>query len=203
MHEEISGVGLGLYVSRQIVEAHGGTIDVESKVGEGSTFRIVLPREALPAELDDESAASVPRQRRRRFHRGVMMARILLIDDDDDMREILTDLLELHGHEIRTGRNGADGLRALDDEFPQLVISDVEMPVLDGPAMIYRMFVENLGRENIPTIMVSGSPCLVEIAAAIGTPYFLSKPFGEETLFSTVDRALAEAQPPRPPALLG
>jgi DNA-binding NtrC family response regulator len=131
------------------------------------------------------------------------MASILLIDDDDDMREILTDLLELHGHDVRTGRNGADGLRALDDAFPQLVISDIEMPVLDGPAMIYRMFVENLGRENIPTIMVSGSPSLPDVAAAIGTPYFIPKPFGVETLVSTVDRALVEAKPPRPPSLFG
>ena len=131
------------------------------------------------------------------------MASILLIEDDDDIRETMADLLAIEGHEIRAARNGVEGLQAIDERFPQLVVTDLEMPILDGPAMIYRMFVENLGRENVPIIVVSGAPDLRRIAATLGTPYYLSKPFPLDALNATIGRALAEAIPPRPPALFG
>jgi DNA-binding NtrC family response regulator len=131
------------------------------------------------------------------------MASIVVIDDDDDMRDTMADLLSIEGHEVRTARNGVEGLQALDDRIPQLVLTDLEMPVLDGRSMVYRMFVENLGRENVPIIVASGAPNLCEIAKALGTPYYLAKPFAFETLTSTIGRALAEAIPPRPLGLLG
>jgi len=131
------------------------------------------------------------------------MASIVVIDDDDDMRDTMADLLSMEGHEVRTARNGVEGLQALDDRIPQLVLTDLEMPVLDGCAMVYRMFVENLGRENVPIIVASGAPNLCQIAQALGTPYYLAKPFGFDALTSTIARALAEAIPARPPGLLG
>jgi DNA-binding response OmpR family regulator len=131
------------------------------------------------------------------------MASIVLIDDDDDMRETMADLLAIEGHEVRTARNGVEGLQALDDRLPQLVLTDLEMPILDGRAMVFRMFVENLGRENVPIIVASGAPDVGEIAKALGTPYYLAKPFPLEALTATVDKALAEAIPARPPGLLG
>jgi len=127
------------------------------------------------------------------------MATILLIDDDEDLRGLTADLLELHGHEVRTCSNGVEGLHALDEAFPQLVITDVEMPALDGPAMVQRMFVDNIGRENIPVVIVSGAEGVSKIAAAVGTPYYLAKPFPGRQLLQLVDRALVEAVPPRPP----
>ena len=131
------------------------------------------------------------------------MASIVVIDDDDDMRDTMADLLSIEGHEVRTARNGVEGLQALDDRIPQLVLTDLEMPVLDGSAMVYRMFVENLGRENVPIIVASGAPNLGDIAKALGTPYFVAKPFAFETLTLIIDRALNEAIPPRPLGLLG
>jgi len=134
---------------------------------------------------------------------GLTGASIVLVEDDDDIRETMADLLSLEGHHIRTGRNGVEGLQALDDSLPQLVVTDLDMPVLDGRAMVLRMFVENLGRENIPVVVISAAPDLAGVAAAIGTPYYVGKPFSLDKLNSTIDRALAEGIPPRPPALLG
>jgi DNA-binding NtrC family response regulator len=131
------------------------------------------------------------------------MASIVVIDDDDDMRDTMADLLSIEGHEVRTARNGVEGLQALDERIPQLVLTDLEMPVLDGRAMVYRMFVENLGRENVPIIVASGATNLGQIAKALGTPYYVAKPFTFDTLTSIIERALAEAIPPRPPGLLG
>jgi CheY-like chemotaxis protein len=130
------------------------------------------------------------------------VASILVVDDNDDLRELICDVLQAAGHTTRTAHNGLDALRILDERFPQLVVSDVDMPVLSGPAMVFRMFVENLGRENIPVIVVSASSNLAKVAAAVGTPYYIAKPFGPETLLHQVVRALREATPPRPPSLV-
>ena len=131
------------------------------------------------------------------------MASILVVDDTADMLWLTSAFLESHGHRVRGCRNGVEALHALDAEFPQLVVSDVEMPVLNGPAMIMRMFVEDLGRENIPVILMSGGLRVDKIAATVGTPYFIEKPFLPDDLIRVVDRALLEARPPRPPALRG
>jgi DNA-binding response OmpR family regulator len=131
------------------------------------------------------------------------MATIVLVEDDDDLRDMLASLLMLEGHEIRLARDGVEGLQALDERIPQLVITDVEMPRLDGRAMVYRMFVENLGRENVPVIILSARQDASGVAAAVGTPYFLTKPFSAAALRATVERALGEALPPRPPGLRG
>lgn len=130
------------------------------------------------------------------------MSTLLLVEDDQDLRDLLTDMLQIMGHDVRAAPNGLEALRAIDDERPQLVISDVEMPVLDAQAMIYRMFVENLGRENVPVILMSGSARLRDVGEAVGTPYALHKPFQADALQKLVNRALTEAVPPRPPSLM-
>jgi CheY-like chemotaxis protein len=131
------------------------------------------------------------------------MASILVVEDDDDLRHLVCCLLEMNGHEVRCRRNGLEGLRALDEGFPQVVVSDIEMPQLDGPAMVYRMFVEDVGRENIPVIVVSAGPRLPAIAAELGTRYYLAKPFSAKALLLMIERALAEAVPPRPLGTVG
>jgi DNA-binding NtrC family response regulator len=128
------------------------------------------------------------------------MADILIVEDDEALRETMAEMLADEGHAVRTARNGLEGLRALDARFPQTVISDVEMPDLSGPAMIYRMFIENLGRENIPVILISAHPGIADIARAAGTPYRLSKPFQFQALLDLLTRVLAERHFPRPTA---
>jgi len=129
------------------------------------------------------------------------MSNLLVVEDDPDMRELLTEILQVQGHAVRVAPDGVEALRELDIKFPQLVISDLEMPVLDGQALIYRMFVENLGRENVPVILMSASTRLKQVAEAVGTRYTLAKPFSLEALEELVSRALSEAIPPRPPGL--
>ncbi|HEY1587266.1 MAG TPA: hypothetical protein VGH63_16335, partial [Polyangia bacterium] len=79
-----------------------------------------------------------------------------------------------------------------------LAVLDVEMPLLDGPSMAYRMFVHNCGLENIPIVLVSGVFDLPHVAARVGTPYFSAKPFDTAEMMSLVDRALTEHALPRP-----
>ena len=86
----------------------------------------------------------------------------------------------------------------LRDELPDLVLLDIEMPVLSGPAMVHRMIVLDAGMQDVPVALVSGVDHLADISAHLGTPYFLVKPFRLASLFTLIERALRERAPPRP-----
>jgi len=126
------------------------------------------------------------------------MADILIVDDDIDIADVLAVILISHGHEVRVARNGEEGLSLVYARKPDLVLLDVEMPVLGGPEMAYRIFVHDLGYEEVPIILTSGVLDLPRVAAAVGTPYYLAKPYLIDALLPLVDRALRERIPPVP-----
>ena len=126
------------------------------------------------------------------------MADILIVDDDEDTAEALSELLLLYGHRLRVAHDGLEGLRCLDERLPDLVLLDVEMPRLSGPGMAYQMFLRDLGRERIPIVLLSGLLDLSEVASAVGTPYFLGKPYSIDAVLALIARALEEKAPPMP-----
>lgn len=128
------------------------------------------------------------------------MADLLVVDDDSDLREVLAAILVSLNHRVRVARNGQEALKLLDERLPDLVLLDVEMPVLDGPETAYRMFITDLGKEKIPIVLLSAVIDLHVVAARVGTPYFLGKPYAFEALLPLLDRALAERSPPHPHA---
>jgi DNA-binding NtrC family response regulator len=126
------------------------------------------------------------------------MSRVLIVDDDAEIGWISEALLQIAGHTTAVAANGAEGFLKLTDFQPDVVLLDVEMPVLDGPGMIQQMLIEDCGRENIPVVLVSGVADLSALASQVGTPYFLEKPVSADQIQSVVNRALAERRPPRP-----
>ena len=127
------------------------------------------------------------------------MAKLLVVEDDADLASLIEMFLTAGGHDVRVAHDGEEDLKLLHAEMlPDTIIMDVEMPVLDGPGMAYRMFVEDAGKEKIPLVIVSGAPRLGDIAERVGTPYVLSKPFDPVDLVGIVNKALSERRPPRP-----
>jgi CheY-like chemotaxis protein len=126
------------------------------------------------------------------------VANLLVVDDDPDLAELLTDLLEGQGHTVRVARDGREGLRLVAERRPDLVLLDVEMPLVTGPEMSQEMIVRDRGQEEIPIVLVSGVTNLFRLAASVGTPYFLRKPYDAETLSRLVASALVERRPPHP-----
>jgi len=127
------------------------------------------------------------------------MATILIVDDNPDTVELSTEILELAGHCVRTGRNGEEGLQSLDAApLPDCVLLDVEMPVLSGPGMAHRMVLHDCGQEMIPILLVSSRDDLSDIAKRMGTPYFLAKaaPNYGKSLIEILARALDERRAP-------
>lgn len=121
---EQQGTGMGLVIVDGLVKMHNGRIDIDSTVGAGSIFTIVLP---IHKDGDARPAASTEVRKR---------AKILIVEDDPHLREGLADLLELHNEryelEICTAVNGVAGLAALEAAVPDLIISDIMMPQMDG-----------------------------------------------------------------------
>lgn len=124
------GTGVGLSVSLGIVQAHHGTLLLcEPDACDGACFELTLP--ALRA------ATVHPQDRggKRAVRDGHHGARILIVDDEVDIAEILRDILAPAGHHVALTHNGMDALRRLDAEPFDLVLTDLKMPGLDGPAL--------------------------------------------------------------------
>src|SRR5262249_55047494 len=134
---------------------------------------------------------------------GGRMASVVIVDDDADITAVVQEVLELEGYEVHAANDGSAGLRLVRERLPDVVISDVEMPQLDGPGMADRMLIEDCGMEEIPVVLVSGAPDLMGIARRVGTPYVIAKPCTPRRLLAEVERALREQTPPRPSGWVG
>jgi PAS domain S-box-containing protein len=133
------GTGVGLSVCHGIVAAHGGEIRLEPAGGQGATFAVRLPRTAA------EAAVSPPETLPRRHRR----ARILVVDDEPEVGQLLIDILERDGHRVDRASSGREALARLSDGEVDLILSDLRMPDLDGPALYRELATERpelLGR---------------------------------------------------------
>lgn len=173
-----SGLGLGLAISHQIVGMHEGEIWAESPgIGRGSTFRVRLPKASV-AEMAAADGA------------GAGRAKILVVEDSPDIRFLLKTELELSGHQVVTACNGEEGIAAARAHQPDLLISDVKMPVMDGYRMMRAVREEPSLRET-PAIALTGLGTDVARALAAGFNACVSKPADSGELTAALQRLLA------------
>ena len=121
------GTGLGLALAHSIVVEHGGEIRVDSQLGDGTSFRVELPR-APEAQLStaEERAAPAP----------PASLRVLVVDDEASVRMVMTLYLKRRGHTVEEAADGAAALRMLEDSSFDVILSDIRMPGLGGEAMM-------------------------------------------------------------------
>lgn len=177
------GTGLGLSLSRGIVEAHGGALAAESPSGQGATFRVRLPVIAAPVAEKEAGAleAAAP----------VRGETILVVDDEPEIAALLADLLAAGGQEVETAANGALALEKIGKRAYGAILSDIKMPELDGPGL-YRELERRHPDLVRRVIFLTGdtlAPGTAEFLGRTGAPV-LTKPFRVEEVIRVVQRVL-------------
>jgi signal transduction histidine kinase len=209
------GTGIGLSLVRELVTLHGGQVTVESAVGRGTTFRVELPKGTghLPADAVSQAPAD-PRGGRRDIAAHAVEAlrwvrksevtpssttpapaealelvprdHILVVDDNLDLREYIASLL-VPDYEVSTAADGQLALESISESVPDLIISDVMMPRLDGFALV-RELRANSRTASVPVILLSaraGEEASVE-GLVVGADDYLVKPFSARELLARV-----------------
>jgi len=185
------GVGLGLSIARQLVEAHQGTISVESEgTGRGSTFIVRLPVVSARVDSPDTAAVEEPKA-----HGAVRLdgIRVLVVDDESDSREVMAHALEDSGATVSIAENARQAMEILEESEMDVLLADIAMPEEDGYALIRRIRSSPAGRiAAIPAAAVTAHARDDERrrALAAGFHLHLAKPFEPGQLTRTV-QALA------------
>jgi PAS domain S-box-containing protein len=183
------GTGLGLAISRQYAQLLGGTISVNSDLGQGAVFRFAVP--VGLAESGESRAITVPSRRAIGSESPVDDLRILLVDDNLENRHLFRSILSGFGFQLRDAIDGQDSVQKFQDWHPHLIFMDRRMPVMDGLEAVRR--IRQLpGGQEVAIIAVTAIAFAGERQEMLeaGCNDFLAKPFSAEALFELLEKHL-------------
>jgi two-component system NtrC family sensor kinase len=186
------GTGLGLSIVYGIVQQHGGDVTLESHRGWGAKFLVELP---TASTLIEQAAAQPPEIEVKTY--SSPRGRILVVEDEATVAQLIVDVLQEEGHEAEAASDSQDGLTRIARNRYDLVICDLRMPRLDGPAF-YDALVSAGSPIQDRIVFITGdtlAPRSLEFLESHHVPY-LAKPFLVEELKLAVNRVL-ERQPPK------
>jgi signal transduction histidine kinase len=194
------GLGLGLALVRHLVEAHGGTVRVESQgLGAGSTFFIRLPRTAISAEAPagDNLDVTVAEQVAVIAVSPSALQGItaLVVDDEADARDLIAAILRGKGAIVTTASSAAEGFTKLVQEEPMVLLSDIAMPDVDGYAYLARVRTEGgVACAGTPAIAITAYAREEDRrkALAAGFQAHLAKPVDPDALIRIIVRLLVQ-----------
>ena len=186
--DNASGVGIGLSVTKKLIDAMGGTISVKSKKGEGTTFLI-----GIPLKLADEETASTKGREKKRSARAVAKSRLLLAEGTELNRVIAHDILTTAGYEVDVVSDGSDAVKAVEknpENYYSLILLDVHTPVMNGNEAARR--IRGLDRSDtatVPIIALSKNARADEKRESIesGMNAHIAKPFDMTNLIDTIN----------------
>ncbi len=213
---EIKGTGIGLAICKQMVELHHGKIDIESDINQGATFTVFLKKgnqHFTKKELDDnrvninvktteiisedlneflkEEEIIHPINTESEESTSLKEQTLLIVEDNAEVRDYICHLFTDNYH-ILVADNGENGLKMARKHHPDLIISDVMMPVMDGITMA-RALKEDLEISHLPVILLTArTASLYKIEGlTVGADDYITKPFDPEELRLRVKNILA------------
>ena len=228
------GSGLGLALVKELVELHGGEVNVESTYGTGTTFTLCLPVgtahlpadqiSTIPVELEQSRATveladieielqEIELQEQNPLLSGAAEvvvpaiaptapgqftpgqsapAKVLVVEDNADMRNYVSSVLQRMGHQVHTARNGSEGFQVAKTLQPQIIITDLMMPVVSGLEMI-QMLRQDEELKGIPIVLLTAKADEDTRIDGVerGADAYLSKPFNDRELLAEVRNLLA------------
>ena len=200
---EYGGSGLGLSITRRLVELHGGSIRVESTLGLGATFMFTLPiASGKPAPFDPTKPAAPLRtwaepvegislygneSLKNEDASFVSQRKALIVDDEIVNRQTLLNLLSLRNYQVLEAADGEKALELVESEKPDVVLLDVMMPRMSGYEVCRRLR-ESYKLSELPVIMLTAKNRAADLVAGFesGASDYLSKPFSKEELLTRV-----------------
>jgi len=177
------GTGLGLSMVYGIVERHRGKLEIQSVVGQGTTFIIRLP-------MAENSTTSEPVTNAGTKQKSTLD--VLVVDDEPSVLEVVSSYFRYDGHDVETAATGREALEKFRKNHFDLVVLDRVMPEMSGDQTA--RFIKQLN-QNVPVIMLTGFGALIEITGTQPQPVdvVLSKPVTIDALRKTVDKVLHAA----------
>lgn len=197
---QASGTGIGLALVKNLAELHEADITVDSEEGRGSTFTISLKTENIypdaihterkvhPAHIPaDESPDNDQDNEKKKY-------KILVVEDNDEIREYVKQSLATD-YDVVTATNGLEGLKAVHDENPDIVVSDIMMPEMDG-IQLCSAIKEDILTCHIPVILLTAKDSLDDREAGYesGADSYLTKPFSTSLLRGRISNLMQQKE---------
>jgi signal transduction histidine kinase/DNA-binding response OmpR family regulator len=202
---QATGTGVGLALVKAFAELMGGRVTAENRQPKGTTFTVDLPRE-VSGEVDDSKSvdqpdgmhtptdSDTPEEQQRSRHSSAAITdpehsqrfKVLVVDDNDDIRTYVSQLLEPF-YDVLTAANGKEAFDLARREVPDLVLTDVMMPVMDGMELC-RKIKNDMATSHIPVLLLTAKALDQQRAEAYncGADAFITKPFDGEVLLARV-----------------
>ena len=214
------GTGIGLSLTRDLVQLHGGKIEVESKLGEGTSFFFTIPiaKEAFsdlqieiplqtttlpPSEYsnkreqnnndpEDEDSSIEKEDENVEVHS--LNHTLLLVEDNEELLHLMVSLLRSEFH-VFTAKDGKEAFELVEKEDIDLIVSDLRMPIMDGIELCHKI-KEDLNYSHIPFIILTATQKEEDRAEAynVGADGYLSKPFNLTVLHAKIKNLLSKKE---------
>ena len=193
---QASGTGIGLALVKSLADLHEGTLQVESEIGKGTTFTLRLLAEntypnALHKEEKMEKKLIEPEKSEEEDKEEAdVRPMLLIVEDNDDIREYIVSSFS-NNYRIITATNGKEGLEQAQKHIPDIIISDIMMPVMDGIELCKRV-KEDICTSHIPVILLTAKDSIQDKGEGYesGADSYLTKPFSAKLLNSRIHNLL-------------
>ena len=192
------GFGLGLSIVKEIVKLHHGNIKVFSQIKEGSTFDLSLLKGAAhfkninddDIETEDLNKRSIENLKNK-IDKTKKRATILVVEDNVEIQEFLKEFLEISNFTVIQAFNGLEGLQLVIKHLPNLVISDLMMPKMDGTTLTKKIKTNTI-TNHIPVIILTAKSSIEDkkLNFIEGADDYITKPFDESLLLSRIENLL-------------